>query len=100
MIEKIQEAISAGIRKSADDLTVDVRSSARTTGWSRGEAAELRVVPTAGGLSLTAGEQASSAEYGSAGVPPRPAVRRWVNKERDIEARIVKSLESSLQGVL
>lgn len=100
MIDRIRQGISAGIQQSASDLTIDLRSSARVTGWSRQEAATARVVASGTSLSVEAGEQAKLAEYGDASNPPRSAIRRWANRSSEIEKRIVEGIEYNLQGVL
>lgn len=99
-VKRLSSGIRLGIQQSAADLTIDARSSAREMGWTRQDAAAIKVTPDTDRLVLSIGETAQAVEYGGPGVPPSPAIRRWANDSIEIEKRVVKRVESSLRGVL
>ena len=100
MNSRLQQALSETISGSTDALTVSVRSSARVMGWSRPEAAGLRVYAKDDRLHMKASEEAQKAEFGDGTQPPRPAVRRWANRPKEIERHLIEAANAAFKGVL
>ena len=94
-------AIEAGIQNSAVPLTVSLQQSATNLGWD--DSASKRVRVRAKGdnkLALNAqGPAPETAEYGSLGTQPSPAIRQWVSDEATVEAILVSSIMAEMEAV-
>jgi hypothetical protein len=95
LVDKIKDAV----KESAADLTASLRKSAYGQGWDAECGRSLFVTCDGDTFSVQMSEKAEDTEFGW-GKPPAPAIRTWANRQRDIEAAVLRAVQRNLQGVL
>lgn len=97
MIAQVGAAIADAKAAASKFGTHDLRARAAHMGWSPEAVKELKVTPD---LDIELGDQAADLEYGTQDSPPLPAVRQYKNRTQNLEAYLLRYIESRLQGVI
>lgn len=100
-MKSMSKAIEAGIQNSAIPLTVSLQQAATNLGWDNSASKRVRVRTNGENkLAINAqGPAPETAEYGSLGSQPSPAIRQWVSDEATVEAILVSSIMSEMEAV-
>ena len=100
-MKTMSTAIEAGIQNSAVPLTVSLQQSATNLGWDASASKRVRVRSNgANKLTINAqGPAPETAEYGSLGTQPSPAIRQWAADEATVEAILVSSIMAEMEAV-
>jgi len=100
-MKDISTAVKLGVQKSALPLTVSLQQYAENLGWDANAIKRVRV-RSKGDDKLTINAQGTApetAEYGSLGTQPSPAVRQWTADQSTVETIIVSSIMAELEDV-
>lgn len=99
--DPIEDSVLSAIESSADDIAAILRQNAMADGWDRSAASSLSVETEGTDLSITSeSKSAADLEYGTDEMRPNPAVRRFINRSKVIEAAILRKANEQLRGVL
>jgi hypothetical protein len=103
-ISKLKPAFVKAARQTAQFMTLELRNEARASGWTPDVVDSIKVSYSNNRLGINIPAKyktlADDFEFGNSNRQPTGAIRRFANRPEEAEKFLLKSVKTSLRGVL